>query len=207
MHVGHEALVVEPVELHVEADGIGQARHQGVAGAAAEPLRLVRKDEFRTSAGGFGQSLQVFGPHLDQFGGLQGTHHRQLVLREAPVGGKDFLRGMRIDRDVPLCRRGGVALVVEAAAHDHQPLEQLRQFRFPAEGEGEVGQRTCDEAGDLAGVLPHLVHPDVHGVPGRDLLCWRRQFRVADPLRPVGFLRGDERDLQRHFGPDGHLYS
>ena len=125
---------------------------------------------------------QDLGCESDLAGHIQPTQDRKAdrlnVFRRRP-GGKDFGCRLRVERDVPLCYRIGVAAVVVRAAHDHQPAQQTRQCRLLAQRQRQIGQRPDRQPDQLARVRVGRPHPRRCGVIGVELPIGRRQFGVS----------------------------
>jgi hypothetical protein len=86
-------------------------------------------------------------------GDVQPHHRDRDAAGEHPRG------GVRVEPDVELGGRRGVAQDPGAAAHEHDPLQPGRRPRRRREQRGHVGQRAQRDQGDrLGGLLDHVGH-------------------------------------------------
>ncbi len=86
-----------------------------------------------------------------------------------PAGLKDDVGGLGVKPEVELVARGGgefgvVRLGIETAAHEDDALGQSREAGVDGDGEGNVGEGTSGENGDLMGMGVDLSDEEVGSV-------------------------------------------
>jgi len=163
--------------------------HRIVDGRMREALRFEiataeEVEQFHDEPGGRG-------PHgRDPFDHVRGgerlvrgvePHHD-----DGPSGGEHDVRGLRVDEDVELGRRGPVA-AGGPPAHQHDLVHPVDDVGGETDREREVRQRSgCDEGDFAGGVGADRVDDDVHAVPRVCDQARCREHGTVEPGLAVG---------------------
>ena len=184
--VGHGlAARPRPVRLDLDAGRLQRARATGRSRSPApadrastrrRSTRSARRTRCRTArppAGTRASGESGAGAHIASMPS-RSSFTRSVTSSPTPTGSlasstpanaaEHGLRGVRVDPDVRLGCRRDVALVVERAAHDGEPLQELGKPRLLSQRQRDVRERAGRDQQHLAGSLARGLDDEPRGV-------------------------------------------